>query len=414
MAKLEKTFHTFSERYERVKGGSLGAGGAGDVHKVTSSSGEELAIKILRPESATREKRKRFKNEFVFCSQPRHKNIVRYVDSGVILRTDDSEVPFIVLPLYEGTLRLLKDSSGTEKIHAFSKVLDGMEAAHLMSIVHRDLKPENILVNREKEDVVVADCGIAHFSEADLATAVATKENSKLANFAYAAPEQRMVGGTTDARTDVFALGLMLNEMFTGLVPYGESYTTIGSIEESFGYLDTVVQTAIQSRPENRYQSVQEMKFAIMGAHVANVEAQKYNELSRKVVKESEPVDPLIKDPPLISHFDYDNGTLRCLLSKPVTQQWAGVWAKISAPYTLGYEPSAWKIWGKDISIVCSVSDAERLSAAAKKYVEVTNRDYHTFVVTKTAKEAREAAERRKRELAEAKERIRLISRLNS
>ena len=86
---------------------------------------------------------------------------------------------------------------GLKKDHIlplFSQLLNGVEAAHLRKVIHRDLKPENILYDPRGNRVIVADFGIAQFQEEELYTAVETKAEDRLANFQYAAPEQRKRG----------------------------------------------------------------------------------------------------------------------------------------------------------------------------------------------------------------------------
>ena len=90
----------------------------------------------------------------------------------------------------------------------FSKILDGVEAAHLRQIFHRDLKPENIPINPASGELVVADFGVAHFEEDDLIDSVQTKVGERLGNFEYAAPEQRRPGQVVDHRADIYSLGL--------------------------------------------------------------------------------------------------------------------------------------------------------------------------------------------------------------
>src|SRR4051794_28152484 len=79
-----------------------------------------------------------------------------------------------------------------QALRLFGQILDGVEAAHLQNVTRRDLKPENILVNAEKSLVVIADFGIARFVAELLHTAVETAPTTRLANFQYAAPEQRI------------------------------------------------------------------------------------------------------------------------------------------------------------------------------------------------------------------------------
>lgn len=108
-------------------------------------------------------------------------------------------MPFYVMPLYQHTLRGLMDA-GIERnriLPLFSLILDGVEAAHLLRVWHRDLKPENVLCDANSGSAVIADFGIAHFEEDELYTAVETRNGDRLANFQYAAPEQRIRGGAS-------------------------------------------------------------------------------------------------------------------------------------------------------------------------------------------------------------------------
>jgi serine/threonine protein kinase len=111
--------------------------------------------------------------------------------------------------------------SSKQVLLLFSQVLDGVEAAYRSRVVHRDLKPENVLYETEANRVLMADFGIADFEEDELLTAVASKHADRLASIAYAVPEQRVRNQQADHRADIYALGLMLNEMFTGHVLQG-------------------------------------------------------------------------------------------------------------------------------------------------------------------------------------------------
>jgi serine/threonine protein kinase len=207
----------------------LGQGGAGTVLRVLDADGQAFALKCLNASQSV--KRRRFKNELWFCQQDQHPNIIRVVDSGVLLDRN-APFPFYVMPLFHGTLRTLMQNRlpPDRVLPLFDQVLSGVQAAHLMSVFHRDLKPENILYDRASDRLVVADFGIAHFGEDVLLTAVETRNQERLANFTYAAPEQRVRGGEVDHRADIFALGLILNEMFTGTPPIAEGYPLISGV----------------------------------------------------------------------------------------------------------------------------------------------------------------------------------------
>lgn len=215
MAKAPQAFETLSDTYSVT--GVIGEGGSGRVFAVTDSAGEVYALKCLFPDLSTTQKRKRFKNEVDFCSKQWHQNVIQIKDSGLV-EWENVKVPFYVMPYLPGTLRKLLEQriAPTRTLPLFSQILDGVEAAHLLGVIHRDLKPENILYDPSRDRLVVADFGIAHFEEELLATAVATKAGERLANLSYSAPEQRTRGAKVDQRADIYALGLILNEMFTG------------------------------------------------------------------------------------------------------------------------------------------------------------------------------------------------------
>src|ERR1700724_951360 len=121
------------------------------------------------------------------------------------------------MPLAQGSLReLMNDGMHAEAVlQQFGQIWNGVESAHLQDVWHRDLKPENVLI-LDKTCLAIADFGVARFAQEELYTLVETRPHARLANFLYAAPEQRTRGAPTDHRADIYALGLMLNEMFTG------------------------------------------------------------------------------------------------------------------------------------------------------------------------------------------------------
>ncbi len=155
-------FETATKTY--IYKGEIGHGGAGTVFRVEDSEGHVFALKLLTETNST--KRRRFKNELFFCQQEQHANIIRVLDSGVIL-PGKKPTPFYVMPMYDCTLRtLINEGIEHDRIlPLFDQVLSGVEAAHLKDVFHRDLKPENILYERGSRRLVVADFGIAHFEE---------------------------------------------------------------------------------------------------------------------------------------------------------------------------------------------------------------------------------------------------------
>lgn len=162
------------------------------------------------------------------------------------------------MPRYASSLRTLI-SSGIDPrkvLPLFDGLLSALEFAHGRSIWHRDLKPENILFDDDTGRLLLADFGIAHFEEDDLRTAVETKNADRLANFAYAAPEQRERGAGVDHRADIYSAGLVLIEMFTGRVAHGTGYKRIAEIAPGYAFADTTAERMIRSDPGDRYHSV--------------------------------------------------------------------------------------------------------------------------------------------------------------
>lgn len=243
------------------EGPPIGEGGSGRVFRASSSIGDAFAIKMLDPDRATSSKVKRFKNELNFGRRVRHDHIVAIVDSGMCT-VREKETPFFVMPLLDGSLRSLIEESLTPE-HAFrlyEGLLDGVAFAHERGVWHRDIKPENILLDSSNDRLLLGDFGIAHFEEDELHTAVETKDAERLANFQYAAPEQRKRGSPVDQRADIYALGLILNEMFTRMVPHGSGYPRIGGVNGKYAFVDEIVDRMIRTRPEDRYASVDAVK----------------------------------------------------------------------------------------------------------------------------------------------------------
>jgi serine/threonine protein kinase len=241
-------------------GAQLGEGGSGKVFRATDDDGVHHALKYLKPESLSSSKTKRFRNEMAFCSSNTHPNIITVTDRGLAV-VNGVEVPFYVMPVFPKTLRSLMDTKiGTDRLlEVFGQVLEGVEAAHSAGIWHRDLKPQNVLVDSAGGQAVVTDFGIAHFTEDLLHTMIETRNSDRLANFRYAAPEQRS-NGAIDQRADIYALGLILYEMLTGDLLQGTQHRQIASVHPELAHLDDIVEKMTRQRPEDRPQSIAEFK----------------------------------------------------------------------------------------------------------------------------------------------------------
>lgn len=261
--KARQTFQTVFDVY--MPQGPIGEGGSGRVVRVTNEAGISHALKYLKPQVTMTQKSKRFRNELAFCFRNTHRNIITVEDWG-LAEIEGVQVPFYVMPVFPKTLRSLmkENKEPDELIPLFIQTLDGIEEAHKKGIWHRDLKPENILIDEENELAVITDFGCAHFSEL-VQTEIETGPQERLANFRYAAPEQR-TNGPVDHRADIYALGLILYEMLTGELLQGTSHLRIALIHPTLAALDQLVERMSCQMPSDRPFSVGEVRNSLKGA----------------------------------------------------------------------------------------------------------------------------------------------------
>jgi serine/threonine protein kinase len=214
--------------------GLLGTGAMGEVYRAHDPSIDRLvAIKVLRPElitgSGAEQLLERFRREARAAGRRFHPNIVAIWDFG-----EEDGIPFLVMELIEGKSldEILKASgllAADRSIRIMTQVLSALGFAHESGVIHRDIKPSNIMV-LQQDQIKVADFGIARIDASDF-----TIVGDLLGTPAYMAPEQ-LTGGPVDHRTDLFAAGVILFEMLTGVKPFrGKSITEIMSFMESRG-----------------------------------------------------------------------------------------------------------------------------------------------------------------------------------
>lgn len=209
----------------------LGQGGMALVWRAWQITvGREVAIKVPRHVLADSSMRARFELEREVLCRLDHAGIAKLFDAGV----SESGHPFIVLEYIDGTQVDKVCDEGRrglhERLNLFRQILDAVDHAHKRGIVHRDLKPSNILVD-DSGRVRLLDFGIAKLLQMggpeQGRTALTggrtapTLLNDHPGTLRYAAPEQ-LEGGEITVGTDVYALGVVLFELVTGVSPYGE------------------------------------------------------------------------------------------------------------------------------------------------------------------------------------------------
>jgi tetratricopeptide (TPR) repeat protein len=257
----------------------LGAGGMGQVYRARDARlDRDVAIKVLPAALASDlVARERLRREAIAAARIDHPFICRVFDIG---ETDG--LLFLVMELVRGeTLSARLEAgpvSGATMLSWALEMAEALETAHARRIVHRDLKPANVMVT-EQGHIKVMDFGLAKDvsaadSDAGAAVTIAplTHHFVRVGTPGYMAPEQ-IVGGIVDARTDIFALGVMLAEVATGVHPFRRSTlpaTTTAVISETpvfgasiatapAGFAPVVLRMLAKS-PDARYQSMAELR----------------------------------------------------------------------------------------------------------------------------------------------------------
>lgn len=409
----KQPIETAFETYKYIE--SIGSGGSGNVIKIKDNFGNTYALKYLDIQNLNSEKLKRFKNEISFCYKNKHKNIINVLD-WVYFLTQNNKCPFYIMPYYDKTFRKImmdKSLSWNIKLSYYSQILDGVEAAHLQHVWHRDLKPENILVDSISGTIVIADFGIAHICEELHYTSIETSPHSRLANFQYAAPEQRERGRCVDHRADIYALGMMLNELFTGALPLGTDFKKIGSKFPQYEYLDEIVESMLKQTPEQRPNSIDVIKKEFIAREKEFVSRQKLSELRGTVIPSSEIDDQLVLNPIKLVSVDYLNGNLVFELNQPVNSNWEKSFHNIGEYSSiLGKEPENFIFENNKAIIACEENNAQKLLDYFKDYIQKANSNYVAVLQRKRAQEEKEKKEMLQKRIDDEEIRNRILNNL--
>src|SRR3989449_1932448 len=272
-----KVGQSFGPRYHIIK--LLGAGGMGAVYQAWDAElSVAVAVKVIRSDrrhgSVSPEAEKRFKNELLLARQVTHKNVVRIHDLGEI-----DGIKYITMPYVQGDdLATVLGRDGrlpiARALRLARQIAGGLEAAHEAGVVHRDLKPPNVMVGSAGEDEqgLIMDFGLSPSAGTETAGAiVGTLEDMS--------PEQGR-GEAGDARSDLYAFGVILYEMLVGPRPspgktgqarvaamkhrFEEGLPALRTIDETMPEpLAALVARCIERDPAARYQTTAELTAAL-------------------------------------------------------------------------------------------------------------------------------------------------------
>ncbi len=253
-------------RYEFLE--LIGIGGMANVYKAHDIvEKRDVAIKVLKEEFLGNEEFvRRFRNESKAVASLSHPNIVRIYDVNF-----GDRIQYIVMEYIDGiTLKEFMDKAHIlnwkDAVHFTVQILRALQHAHDKGIVHRDIKPQNMMLLQDGT-IKVMDFGIARFARDET-----VMHDKAIGSVHYISPEQAS-GGVTDAKSDIYSVGIMMYEMLTGKLPFdGDTpeqvaVKQIQSFAESplklnpnlpQGLVEILVR-AMQKNPGKRYQSAAEM-----------------------------------------------------------------------------------------------------------------------------------------------------------
>ena len=255
-----------ADRYEIIE--QIGTGGMSDVYKAKCHKlNRYVAIKVMKSEfSEDKTFVSKFRAEAQSVAGFTHPNVVNVYDVG-----DENGIYYIVMELVEGiTLKKYIEKRGRipfkEAVSIAIQVANGLDAAHKHNIVHRDIKPQNIIISKEGK-VKVTDFGIAK-----VASSSTINSSSTMGSVHYISPEQAR-GGYSDARSDIYSLGITVFEMLTGTVPFDGDSTVAVAVQHIQDEIpapstvasdiplsiDRIVIKCTQKKPDRRYQSAAEL-----------------------------------------------------------------------------------------------------------------------------------------------------------
>jgi Protein kinase domain len=265
-----------SQRYEILA--EAGHGSMGNVYKARDRETQEIvALKLLKPEIASDQTMiERFKNELLFARKITHKNVCRVHEFNRIGSIAYTSMEFVEGESLRSVLNRFGGLPMRKAIDLVGQICSGLKEAHAQGIVHRDLKPENVMIDAQG-NVKIMDFGIARSMEA-----VTRLTGSMVGTPAYMAPEQ-VAGKPVDYRTDIYSLGLIMYELFTGaqafqaenavavaLKQMRESPVPPHEIEPLVPVqIERAILKCLEKEPGRRFQSIAELERAMTAAGAA-------------------------------------------------------------------------------------------------------------------------------------------------
>ena len=253
----------------------LGRGGMGAVYKARQISLNRLvAIKILPATLADDPLNfaDRFKQEAQMIAQLSHPAIIHIYDFG----TTECGLLYFVMEYVDGKdVAAMLTTKGKLSVAQATSIADAvcqaLHYAHSQGVIHRDIKPANVLISNEGQ-VKVADFGLAKMTDPAQASGL-TRTNVAMGTQEFAAPEMLTPGATVDHRADLYSLGVMLYQMLTGEIPRVMFKLPSRCRPELGTRFDTLICRALETEPDERFQSAAEFRRELDATGVGSIPA---------------------------------------------------------------------------------------------------------------------------------------------
>ncbi|MFZ5571907.1 MAG: protein kinase domain-containing protein [Thermodesulfobacteriota bacterium] len=255
----------------------LNSGGMATVYKgLQESLDRPVAIKVLHKQFAGDSHLvARFKRESLIIARLTHPNIIHVIDRGLT----ETGMPYFVMDFVNGAdvTGMIQERTGTlnQKIDLLIQVCKAISYAHKNGVIHRDIKPANILVDTEG-NVLVTDFGIAQFFDDAGEEDRLSREQVVMGTPAYMSPEQKTGAQAITAASDLYSLGVVMYELFTGSKP-PENHRVVADIDRNFPpVLSRLIMSCLEPDPAKRPLSADMVRDRLLellqGAHIRDTQ----------------------------------------------------------------------------------------------------------------------------------------------
>jgi serine/threonine-protein kinase len=261
--------------YEIIE--KIGKGGMGTVYKGRQVSLDRpIAVKVMSKKLTDRDDLlARFKRESIIIARLNHPNIIHVIDRGIT----HQGMPYFVMEFVEGTDLATAAQKGNldadRKLDVIVQVCKALSYAHKNRVIHRDIKPSNVLIDADG-NAVVLDFGIAKLFAEDGHETGRTQSNVVMGTLEYMSPEQRRGANHVNCASDLYSLGALMYELFTGVKALGHFRAPSELDRTITAPLEKVILRCLEPDPENRFASADEIRDHLLkllqGAHLSGAQ----------------------------------------------------------------------------------------------------------------------------------------------